>query len=115
MEGVPEGGAVTLPREAVVRWLEEAGEEPEANGDRRPEVADLTVAELAEKLGKSESTVRSWMPDVPGAYRLGNEWRVSREDWRAYLDGLAEEQGEEPATVRSAPGSDLDDWREERS
>jgi hypothetical protein len=116
IEGVPEGGAVTLPREAVARWLEEAADGPKdaahsTNGD----VADLTVTDLAEALDRSESTVRGWLPDVPGSYKLGQEWRVPRDAWRAYLDGLAaksEEGG--PPEVRSRPGAALGDWREER-
>lgn len=118
IDGVPEGGAVTIPREAVERWLEEAGEgtgSAETNG--RPEVADLTVEEIAEALELSPSTVRAWMPDVEGAYKLAGAWRVSREDWRAYLDRRAEderEQLEDRAEVRSAPSADLSDWRKGR-
>lgn len=115
IEGVPEGGAVTLPREAVAQWLQEVGEgagSAETNG--RPEVADLTVEEIAEALELSPSTVRAWMPDVAGAYKLGGAWRVSRADWRAYLDRRAEDEEEGPAEVRSRPSAELDDWRDER-
>lgn len=114
VEGVPEEGSVTLPVRAVRRWFEEAGEEARRvrNGGEAA-VADLTVPELAEELGRSESTVRGWLPDVEGAYKLGSEWRVPRDAWRAYLDSLAETDGERPASVRSSPAAELDDWREE--
>lgn len=115
VEGVPAEGAVTLPVRAVRRWLDEAedgGARRDGTG-RGEDVADLTVAELAEELDRAESTVRGWLPDVPGAYKLGGEWRVPREAWREYLDGLAEDEDEGPPEVRSAPSASLDDWRED--
>lgn len=88
-------------------------EAPEPNAG--PPVADLTVSDIAEAHGKAESTVRAWLHAVPGAYRLGNELRVSRRAWRAYLDRLAGEdpglEDEEGADDR--PGGDLGAWREE--
>lgn len=106
---------MTVPRAAVVRWLEEAGEDVETSArNGRPEVADLTVEELAEALELSPSTVRGWLPDVPGTYKLGGAWRISREGWRAYLDQLADEEEDEPTEVRSKPSSDLSEWREKR-
>lgn len=117
VEGVPAEGAVTLPVRAVRRWLEEA----EDGGARRDgagkgeDVADLTVPELAEALERAESTVRGWLPDVPGAYKLGGEWRVPRDAWRAYLDGLADDEDGGPPEVRSAPSASLDSWREDGS
>lgn len=112
IEGVPPGGAVTLPREAVARWLEggAGGAEAPADGHEAP-VADLTVADLAEAHDKAESTVRGWLQSVPGTYRLGQELRISREAWRAYLDSLAEDGDDGPATVRSRPSADLGSWR----
>lgn len=116
VRGVPDEGAVTLPVSTLRAWLEEAGdglseEGSEVNG--RP-VADLTVPELADALDRSASTVRGWLPDVPGAYKLGSEWRVPRAAWRAYLDELAEDEAEVPLEVRSRPGAELSDWRRER-
>lgn len=118
IDGVPKGGAVTLPREAVARWLEEVGESdaPETNG-RRPDVADLTVEELAEELDRAESTVRGWLNagEVDGAYKLHGQWRVPRDAWRAHLDSLAaSENGKDGTTVRSRPSAGLGDWRGER-
>lgn len=115
VQGVPDEGAVTLPVEAVRRWLEEADDAPSngAGPGKGAPVADLTVSELADELDKSESTVRSWMPEVEGAYRLGAEWRVSRAAWRRHLDRLAADGDEGPPTVRSG-AADLGDWRAER-
>lgn len=115
LSGLPEGASVTLPRRVLVSWLEEAGGGAEA-GARGPreDVADLTVPELADALGRAESTVRGWLPDVPGAYKLGGEWRVPRPAWRAYLDGLAQEEDEETPEVRSKRTAGLGDWRDRR-
>lgn len=114
MQGVPDEGAVTLPASAVRRWLEEEGMPSNGHENGKPDVADLTVKEIAEELGKSTSTVRGWMPDVPGSYQLGAEWRVSRENWRAYLDSLADDEEDEgPAEVRSSRSASLQDWRDQ--
>ena len=65
---------MTLPRTVIASWLHEAGEDSsEAHDGRRVMVADLTVPELAKALRKAESTVRGWMPNVPGAYKLGGD------------------------------------------
>lgn len=115
VDGLPDEGAVTLPVQAVRRWLEEADEasSDESGAGKGAPVADLTVVELAAELDKSESTVRSWMPDIEGAYRLGNEWRVPRTAWRQHLDTLAKERDGGPPTVRSGDAN-LSDWRAER-
>lgn len=113
IHGVPPGGSVTLPREAVEAWLTERGEEgggPSAGGGLEP-VADLTVPMLAEELDRSVSTVRGWMPDIPGAYKLGTEWRVSRADWRAHLRSLQGDGDDGPPQVRSKASADLGNWR----
>lgn len=73
-------------------------------------VADLTVSEIAEELGKSESAVRSWLP-IPGAYKLGDQWRIPRPAWRRYLDSLAEK--EFTADDSESSPTDLSAWREE--
>lgn len=110
--GVPPGGSVTLPREAVEAWLKEscAGDVKGQDGGTEP-IADLTVPELAEELDRSKSTVRGWMPDLPGAYKLHGEWRISRADWRAYLENLRDDGEDGPATIRSKRSADLASWR----
>lgn len=116
VQGVPDEGAIQLPASTLRRWLEEEDAlSPNGHQGAGEEVADLTVSEIAEAHDKSETTVREWLQDVPGVYRLGNELRVSREDWRAYLDSLAEDEEDEgPAEVRSSRSTDLGDWRDER-
>lgn len=116
VRGVPDEGAITLPAAAVRRWLEEvdSGASEGAHEGRGETVADLTVPELADELGRSESTVRSWLPSVDGAYKLGSEWRVPRDAWRRHLDRLADDGDDGPPEVRSSASASLDDWRQER-
>lgn len=97
VQALPEEGAAALTLSAtelkeLVTDIEAIGTMPILSG---PE-DDLTVAQLASALGKSQSSVRAQMPKVPGAYRYaGREWRVPREAWQRYR--------EENASSRSAP------------
>lgn len=110
IEALPQGASVELPRQALVRWLEEDGESA-AERPERP-VADLTVGDIAEAHDKAPSTVREWLQEVPGTYRLGNELRIPRRAWRAWLDSLADDGESGPARVRSKPTASLGDWRD---
>src|SRR5689334_23103488 len=82
-------------------WVvEQLGEEPEES------IADPTLPEYAEELGKSVSTIRGWCARIPGAYRLhGREWRIPRAAMRAYLA----QQSQPPAAPPQAV--DLGEWR----
>lgn len=115
VQGVPDEGAVTLPAHSIRRWLEgvdSEGADGAVNGSEPP-VADLTVSELAERLGRAESTVRGWLSDVDGAYKLGGQWRVPRDAWRRHLDGLADDGEDGPPEVRSNRTAELSDWRDQ--
>ena len=50
---LPEEASVTLPVVVVKEWLEVEADDP---------LADLTVADVAEQLGRSPGTVRDWIP-----------------------------------------------------
>lgn len=113
LEGLPPGSAVSLP----VDWLRaqlRAVEEPLLQVDP---VADLTVKELADELGRSVSTVRTWLSAglIPRAYKLRDrEWRVPRAGVREFLDHQA--CGTRPRAVSSERGRqvDLGSWRKVR-
>lgn len=80
--------------------------------DGPAELSDLTVEELAEELDRAPSTVRGWARRIPGAYRLGREWRFPRAAVRGWLDDGAPLHGD-PARSRGGP-VDLGGWRDER-
>lgn len=115
VEALPEGASVTLPREVLVDWLEGSPEaDRKGEAEAGPPIADLTVEDLAAAYDKAPSTIRQWLQDVPGVYRIGQELRISRKDWRRYLDTLPDRppNGGEPEPEGSR-GRRLSDWRAE--
>lgn len=82
-------------------------------GQAGPPVADLTVEDLAEAYDKAPSTIRQWLQGVPGLYRIGQELRISRKDWRRYLDSLPDKPPSGDPERESPSGRRLSDWREE--
>lgn len=82
VEALPAGAAVTLPVDTLRAWLEgEISETGEIAG-AAPEVG-LTCEEVATRLGRSPSTVRSWCAAglFPGAFRFRRrEWRIPVKD-----------------------------------
>ena len=104
VEGIPDGGSVTLP----VAWLRERLEGPEENV-----VVDLTVEQVAKMLEKSPSTVRNWLAggEIPGAYRFkGREWRIPPSALERFLD-KQRTAPQATATTVGARAPALDEWR----
>lgn len=103
--GLPPGGAVTLTlsRADLEKLLS-------PQGTPRSRLDDMTVGELADQMDRAPSTVRAWAPDIPGAYRLGREWRFPRAAVRAWLDEGAP-RGEPKASAEK--DVDLGAWRQE--
>ena len=104
VEGIPDGGSVTLP----VAWLRERLE-----GGAEDVVVDLTVKQAAKKLGRSPSTVRNWLAagDIPGAYRFkGREWRIPPSALERFLD-KQRTAPQATATTIGARAPALDEWR----
>lgn len=100
-ELLPPGASVTVPREALLEAL---------NG--LPTGGDLTVEQLARRLGRSPSTVRSWLQTgVLAGYRF------RRRQWRVPPAAIAEfEQRERDGEPRRTPTGDTTDlaaWRKE--
>jgi excisionase family DNA binding protein len=76
----------------------------------------LTVAQVAERTGRAESTVRTWCAEqrLPGARRLrGREWRVPPEALQALLDGDGAPRGGAPERL-TTPRGGLGAWRQAR-
>lgn len=104
VEGIPDGGSVTLP----VAWLRERLE-----GANEDVVVDLTVEQVAKKLNRSPSTVRNWLAagDIPGAYRLKRrEWRIPPSALEWFLD-KQRTAPQATATTVGARALALDEWR----
>ncbi len=109
IEPLPDGASVLLPVETVRRWLELEGQ----GAGSRP-LSDLTIADVAEELDRSPSTVRGWLiaGDIPEAYKLqGREWRIPRGALRAFLDGQANGDGGVRRGTGRRSSAKLSDWR----
>ncbi len=107
-ESMPPGSAINLPREGIGALLDEL---TQPDGDEGA-VSDLTLSEVAGRVGRAPSTVRGWCSRgvLTGAYRLnGRDWRVPT----AALDTFLEAQGtrQTASSKRSSGGTDLSAWR----
>ena len=111
---LPEGTVLPVAREVVLALADGLVAPPE-----RPSGADLTVAELAARFGRSRSTVRMWLEagKVAGAYRFRNrEWRVPARMLAAFEESERERAGKTLPRPETVPGRarevvDLSDWR----
>lgn len=81
LEGMPDGAAVSLPVETLRAWVEESGP-----GSFEP---DLTVADVAGKMGRSPVTIRAWIRSGQlKAYRFQHrEWRVTSDNLQDFMTG----------------------------
>jgi len=97
-ERLPVGGALTLPRDVLLEAL--GGTQACAAAV----VGDLTVADVASRVGRKPSTVRGWLEAgrFTGAYKLnGRDWRVPAGSLTAFLDAQRTSKGPQR----------LSDWR----
>ena len=74
---------------------------------------DLTVAEVADVVGRNASTVRGWLIDGKlRGYKLnGRDWRIPRAALQEYLDGQAASVKEPSPETREV---DITAWRRVR-
>lgn len=81
MDGVPDGGSVTLPVATIREWLEDSSQDDEP-------VSDLTVEEVAKIVDRAPSTVRGWLvsDEIPQAYKFKGEWRVPPAALEAFFE-----------------------------
>jgi excisionase family DNA binding protein len=97
-----------------VRWLAEQLEADGARDITMPTDArvsvDLTVEELAAKLNRGTSTIRTWLArgDLPGAYRNhGREWRIPS----TAVEAMQRAQAKRQPPVVETTAVELSDWR----
>ena len=104
VEDTPLDGTVTVP----VTWLQDL---LDAQGDSS-EMRLLTLEETAELVGRSVSTVRTWLNkgQLDGFKLNGCSWRIRERAFQAFIE--RQESGEpEPSTIRSSSSVDLGAWR----
>jgi hypothetical protein len=108
---LPSGAQVTLTRADLARLT---GLEQEEEAVPAVPIKDLTVEDISAELGGVPlSTVRGWMPDIPGAYKHGRAWRVPRIAFRTWLDNKARPPAtaQAPETRENTGSVDLSSWR----
>lgn len=114
IDGLPEGSHITLPIAAVREWLDQ-----EQSLEPDDALVDMTVVDVAERLGRSPSTVRGWCGSgaLSGAYRFrGREWRIPPAALKAFLDREAEVRRDRRNEDRGASEQvDLGSWRRIKS
>ena len=67
----------------------------------RAEIQLLTVAQVAEQLQLHERTVTSWLRQgYLRGFKLGKEWRVSREDLRSFIERSVNRPPDEARVTR---------------
>lgn len=110
VQALPDSGAVTLPVSELRQWLSQESTEP---APATSTVVDMTVAQCAERFGRSVSTIRTWLGrnELPGAYRLyDREWRIPL----SAIEHLQREQAKQHRASKVSEvlkGADISEWR----
>lgn len=90
VQGVPQGGAVTLPVEAVRQWLREDAETGSSEGLGQKVYSTAKAADIA---GVEPATIAEWAKDerLPNAWKTGKngggEWRIPEADLLSLMMG----------------------------
>lgn len=87
--------------------------EPQPTGGTVGPLADLTVEQVADAIGRAPSTVRGWLQTgALDGYKLnGRDWRVGRGSLRAYQDAQRVSPPVAPPAGSDPRSSSLSDWR----
>lgn len=109
--GLPSGTLVALPREALLEALgaSDVGMSVDPTGATQ---VDLTVAQIAQRFGRSPSTVRQWLESgaLEGYKLFRREWRVTPAALAAFQK--RQRSGSARSTASPARGhASLGDWR----
>jgi excisionase family DNA binding protein len=90
LEEMPEGTAITLPREKLIQLLggSDLGSQTVSSRTDPVPVVDLSVRQVAALYGKSPNTVRRWLESgqLEGYKLFGREWRVPQQMLVAFQD-----------------------------
>ena len=105
IDGMPDGGSVSLP----VTWLRDL---LDAEGDSPGTGRLLTLEEAGTIVGCSPSTVRTWLNtgQLDGFKLNARSWRIRDSALRRFIE--RQESGEHEApTIRSSRSVELGAWR----
>ena len=105
-------GSIAVEVENIREDLRELRhQEPEA---RLP--TDMTLPEVAERVGRSVSCVRGWAAsgELEGYKLMGREWRITPEALEAFLDAQRKPKQQREKAARPTGPVDLGAWRTAR-
>jgi excisionase family DNA binding protein len=111
-ELLPEGATITLGRETLLQFSTATT----AKAQTSTLTCDLSVADVAKALNRSQSTVRALAASgrLPGAYRsFGREWRIPRDSFDSFREQCRQQGPRIVAKVRSAQPVNIGRWRDE--
>jgi excisionase family DNA binding protein len=98
----------------AARAFDAAADELESVVGAPPAAAELTVEELAERLRRGASTIRTLLAagEFPAAYKLrGKSWRIPAPDVAAFQEREAEKHGMKSREFRTRRAADTGEWR----
>ena len=106
VESMPADASVTLS----VSWLRD---NLDAEGDSPGPDRLLTLEEAGEVVGRSPSTIRTWLNTerLAGFKLNGRTWRIRESALRSFIE-RQEASGHEAPTIRSSRSVELGDWRQ---
>ena len=106
IDGMPQDGAVTLSVAFLSRLIE--AEAAESGMGRL-----LTLEEAGDIVGRSPSTVRTWLNtgQLDGFKLNARSWRIRESALRTFIE-RQESGGHEPPTVRNSGSVHISAWRE---
>lgn len=119
VEAMPETGAITLPVSELEKWLAE-----EQMSASRPlgstTSCDLTVDEVAERIGRRPGTVREWVRtgQLEGYLFRDRQYRVTETALQSFMESQRQRSGAGKADRCEVLGrpkaTDLSAWRKVR-
>ena len=106
VDAMPADGTVTLS----VAWLKGL---LAAEGDSLGMDRLLTLEEAGDIVGRSPSTVRTWLNTgrLDGFKLNARSWRIRESALRSFIE-RQEAGGHEPPTIRNSELADIGDWRQ---
>ena len=106
VDPMPADASVTLS----VAWLREL---LGAEGDSDGMDCLLTIDEAGEVMGRSPSTIRTWLNTgrLDGFKLNARSWRIRESALRSFIE-RQESGGHEAPTIRSSSSVELGDWRQ---
>lgn len=112
-ELLPDGASIQLGKDTLAAMtLAEASVVKDSIQPDQGIMPDLSIADIMQATGRARSTVHGWIKyDGLESYQFGNETRISRAAWDAFLNRRRNAPREKPSCAPSEASSGLGTWR----